>query len=259
MFAADVTLRIRMRAVGGVSDNDTIILGFAGAGGVLQPPQWSRPIGQVGADPGLYGTPWTPGTINEFVLNLRALPNANGTTTDLLPAIRQRGYLDMIIQDNSAVDYVVLEVRSCQCGTDLVRPIDPGFCGAVVSFPLPPFTDLCDASLVVSCNPPSGTFFAIGTNLVTCTASDHSGNTNTCGFRVVVQDVVPTLSITRQGGNIVICWPATCAVHLLEVTSSLNPAGTWTQVATPPIQIGNQNCVTLPVQPGTRFYRLRRF
>ncbi|MEY2409829.1 MAG: hypothetical protein QOF48_2499, partial [Verrucomicrobiota bacterium] len=259
MFTADATVRIRVRALGAGSADDTIILGFAGAGGVLQPPQWSRRIGQVGADAGLYGTPWVAASVNEFVLNLRALPNANGTTTDLLPAIRERGYLDIMLQDNSAVDYVTYEERSCQCGSAIVRPIDPGMCGATVTFPLPAFTDVCDTSPVVVCNPASGSFFGVGTNLVTCTASDHSGNTNTCGFQVVIQDVVPTLTITRQGANIVVCWPATCAVHLLEETSSLSPVISWSQVATPPVLVGNQYCTTLPIQAGNRYFRLRRF
>src|SRR6185503_8889130 len=89
MFAADVTLRIRMRTVAGLPQNDTIILGFAGPGGALRPEQWSRYLGFVsGVDNGLFGgSPWSNAT-NEFVLNLGALPNRTGPATDLVGAIR---------------------------------------------------------------------------------------------------------------------------------------------------------------------------
>lgn len=53
---------------------------------------------------------------------------------------------------------------------------------AVVDFTVATSSDL--RSLV--CNPPSGSVFPLGTNLVSCTAKDLCNNTNTCTFNVIV-------------------------------------------------------------------------
>jgi hypothetical protein len=261
MFAADVTLRIRMRTVAGMPQNDTIILGFAGPGGALRPEQWSRYLGFVsGVDNGLFGgSPWSNAT-NEFVLNLGALPNRTGPATDLVGAIRRYGYLDIMVQDDTAIDFIKLEVRSCQCRPDIVQPVATGFCGATVNFQTPVFTDVCDTNVPAACSPPSGTLFSIGSTLVVCTATDDSGNRGTCAFSVTVTEPPPALSVSRQGSNLVICWPVTCAPYLLEQTSVLSNPGpsTWTPVATSPVVNGNQYCLTLPIQPGNKFFRLRR-
>jgi hypothetical protein len=55
-------------------------------------------------------------------------------------------------------------------------------------------TDDKDPHPVVSCVPPSGTTFAIGTTLDTCTASDASGNTATASFKVNVQTAAEQIS-----------------------------------------------------------------
>jgi hypothetical protein len=44
-----------------------------------------------------------------------------------------------------------------------------------------------DPAPVVVCVPPSGSPFPRGTTLVTCTATDASGNESTCEFPVVVK------------------------------------------------------------------------
>jgi hypothetical protein len=49
-------------------------------------------------------------------------------------------------------------------------------------------TDNCDTNPVVNCIPVSGAMFALGANLVTCTATDGAGNTNSCSFTVTVRD-----------------------------------------------------------------------
>ena len=65
-----------------------------------------------------------------------------------------------------------------------------------VTFAPPAATDNCGATTV--CSPPSGSAFAIGTALVTCTATDPSSNTATTSFLVTVTapavTEVPTLS-----------------------------------------------------------------
>jgi hypothetical protein len=44
----------------------------------------------------------------------------------------------------------------------------------------------CDTNVTIDCTPPSGSVFPCGTNLVTCTAHDSTGNQTTCAFNVVV-------------------------------------------------------------------------
>lgn len=55
--------------------------------------------------------------------------------------------------------------------------------------------------LLVTCDPPSGSTFAVGTNVVTCCAVDASGNTNCCQFNVIVQDTEPPVAECREGYN----------------------------------------------------------
>jgi hypothetical protein len=63
---------------------------------------------------------------------------------------------------------------------------DLGSPGEVVTFS-PTATDSVDPSPTFVCVPPSGSFFPRGSTLVTCTATDASGNHATCEFPVVVQ------------------------------------------------------------------------
>lgn len=65
-----------------------------------------------------------------------------------------------------------------------------GPAGAVVSYTASA-SDAVDDSVVVSCSPPSGSTFAIGTTTVTCSASDTEGNSATAGFDVTVKDTTP--------------------------------------------------------------------
>lgn len=55
-------------------------------------------------------------------------------------------------------------------------------------------SDLVDGSVGVTCTPPSGSTFAIGTTTVNCSSTDAHGNTGTGSFTVVVQDTTgPTI------------------------------------------------------------------
>lgn len=52
-------------------------------------------------------------------------------------------------------------------------------------------TDTVDTDVTVSCIPPSGSTFALGSTPVSCTATDDSGNEATDGFLVTVEDTTP--------------------------------------------------------------------
>ena len=56
-------------------------------------------------------------------------------------------------------------------------------------------SDDCDPSPAVTCSPPAGAFFPIGTTTVTCVATDKCGHQSQCSFNVtIVQDLPPRLT-----------------------------------------------------------------
>lgn len=76
------------------------------------------------------------------------------------------------------------------CSGNITQDNDPGVSGAVVNFPPPTINDNCPGATFV-CTPTSGSLFPIGTTLVTCIATDTSGNTAECSFTVTVNNVEP--------------------------------------------------------------------
>ena len=60
--------------------------------------------------------------------------------------------------------------------------------GASVSFPAASAIDVVDGPITPTCSAGSGSIFAIGTNTVACSATDHAGNTTTGTFTVHVTD-----------------------------------------------------------------------
>lgn len=71
------------------------------------------------------------------------------------------------------------------CPADITVFNDPGLSEAFVNFPEPAIIDNCPGVKAL-CTPASGSFFPSGTTTVTCTATDATGNTSTCTYRVTV-------------------------------------------------------------------------
>lgn len=91
------------------------------------------------------------------------------------------------------------------CPANITVCNDRSQCGAVVHFD-PPSTTNCDNS-VVTCIPPSGSFFPTGTNTVQCAVSDATGQTSdNCSFEVVVQDCEPP-EIQNIAASPNVLWP----------------------------------------------------
>jgi hypothetical protein len=76
------------------------------------------------------------------------------------------------------------------CPANITQCNDPGQCSAVATYTVTA-SDNCDANPAVSCSPPSGSTFPVGTTPVTCTATDASGNAASCSFTVTVKDCEP--------------------------------------------------------------------
>jgi hypothetical protein len=70
-------------------------------------------------------------------------------------------------------------------------------------------------------------------------------------------ELSPTLSIQRQGTNVTIRWPVTCATYVLEQSSSLGALAAWSSVSGSLNVVNGQNQMTAPASASGRFYRLR--
>lgn len=78
------------------------------------------------------------------------------------------------------------------CPANIVQNNDPGMCGAFVNF-YPTATDNCGVNYTYSHQP--GSFFPVGTTIVTVIAIDYGGNADTCFFEVKIIDTeYPTVS-----------------------------------------------------------------
>jgi hypothetical protein len=95
--------------------------------------------------------------------------------------------------------------------------------GATASFAATA-SDNCGAP-AVACVPPSGSTFPLGTTKDVCTATDGSGNTSSCGFKVSVVDTKPPVVVTSA--DRVSLWPPNHgyhAFHLSDCVTSVKDA-----------------------------------
>ena len=138
------------------------------------------------------------------------------------------------IQMNCPTEFLVNTSSNCAPANFSVTAVNP-----------------CCAKLLVSCFPPSGSLFALGTTMVTCTASDVCGSRRVCSFPVIVSSVpaacVPPAIVTQ---------PQTTAVAL-GGSGTLSVAATGTPVLTyqwqhAGVNIPGANAATLPIASAQR-------
>jgi hypothetical protein len=82
-----------------------------------------------------------------------------------------------------------------------ITVVAPDSSGASVFYTVSAVDNL-DNNPSLTCNPQSGSLFAIGTSTVACAASDSAGNTSTASFRIIV---LPPLNISmsiNSSGNV---------------------------------------------------------
>ncbi len=91
-------LEFRTRSLDGLSSNDSVNLGFSTLQNFIQ---WGRHITDLPGGPA-------------YTLDLAALPTFPGTVS-LLSGMQMNRYLDLYIQDDTAVDYARLKVTMCDC------------------------------------------------------------------------------------------------------------------------------------------------
>jgi len=69
----------------------------------------------------------------------------------------------------------------------------------------------------------------------------------------------PRLRITRSGNSILLAWPNASSNFVLQGTASLAGPGTaWGSISQPPVIVGNERQVTVPLVTGRRFFRLSK-
>ena len=116
----------------------------------------------------------------------------------------------------------------------------------------------------VVCQPASGSVFPVGTNLVTCVATDETGNTNACSFRVIVRDTEkPALVLVGANPITVECHNSfndpgatatdNCSGNLnasvkMSGNVDLNTPGTYTRTYTVTDASGNTASVTRTIR-----------
>jgi len=87
------------------------------------------------------------------------------------------------------------------------------------------------------------------------TVDPLKGN-NSVAVKTVVE--FPQFSFVRAGNNLVISWPAGASSYILQQTTNLTPPVIWTAVTNPPpVTVGDQKVMTLPIGNGSEFFRLQ--
>ena len=95
-----------------------------------------------------------------------------------------------------------------------------------------------------------------GTYKLTAIASDNDFDTASASITITVGSAPPTLFAGQAGNQMVISWNTNNAVGLsLQSTTNFMVAGSW-KPAGPPVQVGGQWVVTVPMIGPRQFFRL---
>jgi photosystem II stability/assembly factor-like uncharacterized protein len=112
------------------------------------------------------------------------------------------------------------------CPADITQNNAAGLCGATVNYPAPTTSGDCG---IVTCSPPSGSFFAVGTTAVTCTSATGSS----CTFNVIVNDTEPPE--INCPSDITICNdPGQCSAQVNFTVRATDNCAVQSLVCTPP-------------------------
>jgi hypothetical protein len=108
--------------------------------------------------------------------------------------------------------------------------------------------------------PAAGTMVGGGTNVVTLTARDASGNEASCQTAVIVEVPVTEVRLTIEldGTNVVIRWPQTPTSWRLEETAALTSPPAWGTSSASPVLVNGQWQAVVPWTESTnKFFRLQ--
>tara|TARA_R110002012_G_scaffold99980_2_gene238467 strand:+ start:157461 stop:161270 length:3810 start_codon:yes stop_codon:yes gene_type:complete len=109
--------------------------------------------------------------IGESIVEVIAKDNAGNETS---------ASFKVTVEDNTAPEVIF-------CPEDITISAK-GKCESIASWEIPEFSDNCNSDLSVSSTHDPRDIFPLGTTLVTYTATDASGNQQSCNFNVIVED-----------------------------------------------------------------------
>lgn len=112
ILTGSLTMRVRAGDNSGGEFNDAVRLGFTQDGGFGQ--RWARFLGTGASDPGLFDVPWSSGVEREIDLDLGSLLLANGSTANVLGEMADAGYLDVLVGDDTGVDFMHLRLTGSE-------------------------------------------------------------------------------------------------------------------------------------------------
>jgi gliding motility-associated-like protein len=111
-----------------------------------------------------------------------------GNTTVTFTAVDNSGNSSTCTMVVTVVASTIPVISNCPSGQTVSA--DPQACGAIVTWTPPTAADACGTPLTPTVFPfGPGEFFNVGSTQVTYTANDGNGNTATCTFIIVVNDV----------------------------------------------------------------------
>jgi murein DD-endopeptidase MepM/ murein hydrolase activator NlpD len=172
-----------------------------------------------------------------------------------LLAIGLIGPMLVIAQENPATPEAVAPDTTSpvlsQPGELVAAAADAG--GAVVTYDAPAASDETDGPLGVNCAPASGSLFPLGRSLVTCSATDSSGNYAEVVFPITVLD--QSAPVINQPADIVL---TTIDPNGLAVTFDLpaatdavdGPVGAWCDVESGALLPVGTTVITCSAQDG---------
>jgi hypothetical protein len=197
----------------------------------------------------------TVGTIVSRTLSPSG-PYPRGVTQVTLSITDSRGNSSSC---NAFVTVVDDTPPSIICPGTFVTNVPSGVTKLAVSYPTPAASDNCGLQ-TISCTPPSGSTFRLGTTPVVCTATDITGHTNTCVFNVTVMEAANACLFTLEATNVTLLskggsksvgvkvvgadcsWTAVSNDPFITITSGTNGTGNGTVKFTVP---ANTNTVAL--------------
>ncbi len=193
-------LLARLRPCSDSPDNDTIELAFTDATGEKLA-NWRRFLGTSGNESNpvelglLPGNWWSHGAGYEFALDVSALPLAGGGTTNMLPYLNHMRLLDILVRDDSSVDYLTLEL-TISCGA----PDKTVECSSGWSFDTPVSVDACAGNDVTTTVISTLTNSAACQTIITRTwqISDPCSNKTHCSQQVTLVDTTPPILLCEQ-------------------------------------------------------------
>jgi len=174
----------------------------------------------------------------------------NSTALSDFNGLDPNGIWSLYVVDDAAIDTgninggwsLTITTETSVCNTspctlgvpaDIVQGNDPGQNGAIVNFTV----GVQGSCGIVTAVPPSGSFFPIGTTLVTVTGMRQDGTTTTATFHVTVTDVEGPV-ISNASANPSVLWPPNHKVVNVTVTYTV------TDNHSPPSQITRTLSVT---------------